>query len=105
MVQSPDWDTYMGETVEESGKPIGTVVDFDTEEGVFYLEPSGEVDANTWDALGWGMRADYDAGWRDVDYESWRAGESDVTVEADEWPFTLPGDALEAGEDGLEYVG
>ncbi|MFC7140882.1 hypothetical protein ACFQMA_13745 [Halosimplex aquaticum] len=104
MLEAPDWDVYIGERVRDRGKPIGTVVDYDDERGELFLEPSPEIDENTWDGLGWGDRAAYDVDWEDVDYERWQAGESDLPVDYDEWPCTLPNARLEDGEDGLQLV-
>ncbi|WP_123535256.1 hypothetical protein [Halosimplex salinum] len=104
MLEDPNWQDYLGETVSDRGKPIGTVVDYDDEVGEFYLEPSPEIDANTWDGLGWGDHAEYDVNWEDVNYERWQNGESDLPVDYDEWPCTLPNARLEDSEDGLALV-
>ncbi|WP_459193492.1 hypothetical protein [Halosimplex sp. J119] len=104
MLEAPDWDRYIGERVRDRGKPIGTVVDYDDERGKLLIEPSAEIDENTWDGLGWGDRAAYDVNWEDVDYDRWQAGESDLPVDYDEWPCTLPNARLEDAEDGLQLV-
>ncbi|QLH80798.1 hypothetical protein [Halosimplex pelagicum] len=102
MLDDPNWQEYLGVRVRDRGKPVGTVVDFDADRAAFYLEPSPEIDENTWDGLGWGDRADYDRNWEDVDYDRWRDGESDLPVDYDEWPCTLPNARLEESEDGEE---
>lgn len=104
MLENPDLDRYVGEQVTDRGKPVGTVVDVDRDAAEFALEPSGELPKNAWEALGWSAADDYDADWEDVDYDQWQAGESDVPVDYDEWPYTLPANRLEDGDDGLELV-
>lgn len=104
MLEAPNWDDYIDAEVTRGGSSIGTVVDYDRDAGEVYLEPSGEVDVNTWKSLGWHTGADYDGDWDQVDYDAWRSGGGDLTVDYDEWPFTLPADRLADGEDGLELA-
>lgn len=102
MVEHPDLDRFVGrEVVDDSGTPVGTVVDVDRAAEEFSLEPSPELDVNTWKSLGWHANTEYDADWEYLDYDAWRDGEEDVTVGFDEWPFTLSSDRLDDAGDQL----
>ncbi len=105
MVEESDLDQYVDETVRSGGKPLGTVVDVDREEGELVLEPSPEVDENTWEGLGWNAGLDYEDDWERVDYERWQSGDEEVDFELDWWPYTLDAARVEEADDGeLQFV-
>ncbi|WP_226011429.1 hypothetical protein [Halomicrobium salinisoli] len=105
MVEESDLDRYVDERVVADGTPLGTVVDVDREEGEFVLEPSPEVDENTWEELGWNAGLDYEDDWERVDYERWQSGDEEVHVDLDWWPYTLDATRVEEADDGeLEFV-
>lgn len=100
MLENPDLDTYVdAEVVDDTGTPVGTVVDVDRQAETLYLEPSPELDVHTWESVGWHTADDYDANWEDLDYDAWLDGEADVPVEYREWPFTLPVGRLEDADE------
>lgn len=105
MVDSPDWDQYVHATVRDDGTDLGEIVDVDREEGLFYLEPSREIDKNLFEALGWGSRVDYESdNWAGVDYEAWQEGEQDLHVDFREWPFALPAERVDEGDGDLQLA-
>lgn len=105
MVDSPDRDQYLHETVRDDGTDLGTIVDFDRDEGLFYLEPSREIDKNRWEALGWGSTVDYESdNWAGVDYEAWTDGVQDLHVDFQEWPFGLSAERIDDADGDLQLA-